>query len=62
MWNCLWDNVESYYKDKSKEHLSLFQQKEFWAIKNMVVREAENIRRGVVTFEDEQVVDETLGS
>lgn len=57
-WNRLRDELESYYKDKPREHLPLSQQKEFKAIKNMVVQEAENIRRGVFTFEDEDIEDE----
>jgi len=61
VWKCLRNDVESYYKDKPREHLPLSQQKEFRAIKNMVVREAENIRLGVLTFEDEQMADETGG-
>ncbi len=31
--------------------------KEFKAIKNMVIREAENVRLGVMTFEDDQMVN-----
>lgn len=57
-WNKLRDELENYYKDKPREHLPLSQQKEFKAIKNMVIREAERIRLGEITFEDEQMVDE----
>ena len=57
-WNRLRDELESYYKDKPREHLPLSQQKEFRAIKNMIIREAENIRQGVPTFEDEGARDE----
>lgn len=59
VWNELRDKLESYYKPKHREHLSLSQQKEFRAIKNMVIREAENIRLGVHTFEDEDMHDES---
>ena len=59
-WNKLRDELESYYKDKPREHLPLSQQKEFRAIKNMVIREAENIRLGVYTFEDEEMPDEPI--
>ena len=52
-WNELRDDLERYYKDKPREHLPLSAQKEFRAIKNMVIREAENIRLGVFTFEDD---------
>ena len=57
-WNKIRDELESYYKDKPREHLPLSQQKEFRAIKNMVIQEAENIRLGVHTFEDERMRDE----
>lgn len=57
-WNKLRDELENYYKDKPREHLPLSQQKEFKSIKNMVIREAERIRLGGITFEDEQMVDE----
>lgn len=58
VWNELRDKLESYYKANPREHLPLSQQKEFRAIKNMVIREAENIRLGVHTFEDEDMQDE----
>ena len=58
VWNTLRDELESYYKDKPRQHLPLSQQKEFKSIKNMVIREAENLRLGVVTFEDTTMQDE----
>ena len=58
VWNDLRDKLESYYKTTPREHLPLSQQKEFRSIKNMVIREAENIRNGVHTFEDEAMRDE----
>lgn len=57
-WNRLRDEVECYYKDKPREHLPLSQQKEFRAVKNMVIQEAEHIRLGTVSFEDERMKDE----
>ena len=57
-WNQLRDEVERYYKDKSRERLPLSQQKEFKSIKNMVIREAEQIRLGEITFEDERMDDD----
>ena len=57
-WNRLRDEVERYYKDTPREHQPLSRQKEFRAIKNMVVREAEDLRLGVFTFEDEDMKDE----
>lgn len=47
-------------KDKPRQRLPLSQQKEFKAIKNMVIQEAENLRLGVLTFEDEQLADEPV--
>lgn len=58
VWNRLRDELECYYKDTPRERRPLSQQKEFRAIKNAVIREAENIRLGVVTFEDERMRDE----
>lgn len=60
VWNNLRDELESYYKDTPRQHLPLSQQKEFKAIKNMVIQEAENLRLSVVTFEDKRVQDEPL--
>ena len=47
-WNQLRDELERYYKDAPREHLPLSQQKEFKAIKNMVIGEAERLRLGTV--------------
>ena len=58
IWNRLRDELESYYKDTPRQHLPLSQQKEFKAIKNMVIQEAESLRLGVLTFEDNQMADE----
>lgn len=58
VWNKLRDELENYYKDRPRERLPLSQQKEFKSIKNMVIREAEHIRLGEITFEDEQIDDE----
>lgn len=60
-WNRLRDEVERYYKDTPREHRTLSRQKEFRAIKNMVVREAENLRLGVFTFEDEDRTEKMDG-
>ena len=57
-WNQLRDELERYYKDAPREHLPLSQQKEFKAIKNMVIREADNLQLGVFTVEDAQMKDE----
>ena len=57
-WNRLRDELERYYKDTPREHKPLSQQQEFKAIKNMVIREADNLQVGVFTFEDAQMKDE----
>ena len=57
-WNRLRDELERYYKDTPREHKPLSQQQEFKAIKNMVIREAEELRLGTFTFEDASMVDE----
>ena len=57
-WNQLRDELERYYKDTPREHRPLSQQKEFKAIKNMVIREAEQLRLGTFTFEDARMRDE----
>lgn len=57
-WNRLGDELERYYKDAPREHKPLSQQPEFKAIKNMVIREADNLQLGVFTFEDAQMKDE----
>ncbi len=56
-WNKLKDELDGYYRERPREHLPLAEQKEFRAIKNMVIREAENLRLGAVTFEDERMVE-----
>ena len=58
LWNKLRDEMKGYYTDRPRERLPLSQQKEFKAIKNMVIREAERIRLGKISFEDEQMDDE----
>ena len=57
-WNRLRDELERYYKDTPREHKTLSQQQEFKAIKNMVIREAEELRLGTFTFEDTAMKDE----
>lgn len=43
-WNQLRDELEGFYKEKPRQHLPLSQQKEFKAIKNAVIQEAERLR------------------
>ena len=54
-WCRLQGEVESYYHDKPRERKKLSQEKEFRQIKNAVIREAERIRLGEITFEDEDL-------
>ena len=58
VWNHLRDELEGYYNDTPRQHLPLSQQKEFRAIKNLVIQEAENLRRNVFTFEDADIAEE----
>ena len=44
VWNDLRDTLEGYYKSKPRQHNPLTQQKEFRAIKNAIIREAERLR------------------
>ena len=54
-WCILQNEVDSYYHDKPREKKKLSQEKEFRQIKNAVIQEAERIRLGEVTFEDEDL-------
>ena len=45
VWNDLRDTLEGYYKSKPRQHNPLSQQKEFRAIKNAIVQEAERLRQ-----------------
>ena len=60
VWNKLRDELEGYYKDTPRQHLPLSQQKEFRAIKNLVIQEAEALRLGVFTFEDADMSSEPV--
>ncbi len=52
-WCRLQGEVESYYHDKPRERKRLSQEKEFRQIKNAVIQEAERIRLGEISFEDD---------
>ena len=43
VWNDLRDTLEGYYKSKPRQHNPLTQQKEFRAIKNAIIKEAERL-------------------
>ena len=51
-WLLLQGKVDAYYHDKPQERLPLSKQKEFTQIKNAVIREAERLRLGEITFEE----------
>ena len=44
VWNGLRDTLEGYYKSRPRQHNPLSQQKEFRAIKNAIIQEAERLR------------------
>ena len=44
-WNGLRDTLEGYYKSTPRQHNPLSQQKEFCAIKNAIIQEAERLRQ-----------------
>ena len=45
VWNGLRDTLEGYYKNRPRQHNPLSQQKEFRAIKNVIIQEAERLRQ-----------------
>ena len=51
-WWELQCQIEGFYSEKERKRPPLSEQKEFRAIKNAVIQEAENIRLGKVSFED----------
>lgn len=57
-WLELQDQVDSCYKDERRARLLLSEQKEFRAIKNAVIKIADQINAGALTFEDERMRDE----
>ena len=54
-WWELQCQVNEFYSGKKQQRPPLSKQKEFRAIRNTVIREAENIRLGKITFEDEKM-------
>ena len=44
VWNDLRDTLEGYYKNRPRQHNPFSQQKEFRAIKNAIIQEAERLR------------------
>ena len=58
-WLELQNKVDGYYDDKPRERTPLSQQKEFHAIKNAVIKQAEHIWRCDLFFEDKGVEAES---
>ena len=59
MWNQIHEELNECYGHSTPwERIPLSQRKEFRKIKNDIIREAENIRLGLPTFEDERMQDE----
>ena len=55
-----WDlqcRVSDFYSEKKRQRPPLSQQKEFRAIKNAVIQEAERIRQNQISFEDKEMED-----
>ena len=54
-WLLLQGKVDGYYHDRPRERLPLSKEKEFRQIKNAVIQEAERLRLGQITFEDQAI-------
>ena len=52
LWYEMRNEVLHSYMDDLPEPLPLSQQKEFKSIKNMIIKEADNLNKGTITFED----------
>ena len=59
VWNGLRDTLEGYYKNRPRQHNPLSQQKEFRAIKNAIIQEAERLRQ---QMEQTQIASEQKSS
>ena len=66
-WWELQCQLNDYYSEQQRQHPPLSQQKEFRQIKNAVIKEAEYLRQGRMSFEDaglaqedEQIIDRTM--
>ena len=59
-----WDlqcQIKDHYSEQERERPSLSALKEFRSIKNAVIQEAERIRQGEITFEDDDLQDDLDG-
>ena len=59
-WNVCKDAQANYYREQERERLPLSRQEEFRSIKNMVIREAEQLRLGQLSFEDKDMAEEPM--
>ena len=59
-WNICKDAQANYYRERERERLPLSRQEEFRSIKNMVIREAERLRLGELSFEDKDMAEEPM--
>ncbi len=59
VWWTLQCQIEDFYSEKERRRPPLSEEKEFRSIKNAVIQEAESIRIGKVTFEDEEMEETT---
>jgi len=57
-WWELQCQIEDFYSERERQRPPLSQQKEFRSIKNAVIKEAERIRLGVISFEDSDIRQE----
>ena len=57
-WWELQCRVNDFYSERERQRPPLSQQKEFRAIKNTVIQEAERIRQNQITYEDERMEDQ----
>lgn len=57
-WWELQCKVNDFYSERERQRPPLSQQKEFRAIKNAVLQEAERIRQNQITYEDERMEDQ----
>lgn len=60
LWYEMRNEILHSYMDDLPELLPLSQQKEFKSIKNMIIKEADNINKGIITFEEIADADEMI--
>lgn len=60
LWYEMRNEVLHSYMDSLPEPLPLSQQKEFKSIKNMIIKEADILNKGIITFEEHDDADEMI--